>query len=334
MELDPNVATTIGFDRKNTKLYSLCEGGCSFAATFRIVARCADGGKKTYFMKTGHGSKAKVMFEGEHASLTALHHAVPSICPQSLGHGRFELSPDTFFLVTEFLHFAPRSASKTISKSTMSLAAKLAKLHSVPAPTPQGFDKPVFGFPVTTCCGDTPQLNVFKESWADFFAENRLMFILGRAEAINGLDAELRGLVETISYQVVPRLIGEKNLNLGKGIVPVIVHGDLWSGNTGVAVLEDCGDESEEVIFDSSACYAHSEYELGIMKMFGGFDANFIEEYHRLLPKTKPEEEYADRVQLYELYHHLNHYAIFGRGYRSGSVRIMRNLVQKYVSNG
>jgi hypothetical protein len=28
-------------------------------------------------------------------------------------------------------------------------------------------------------------------------------------------------------------------------------------------------------------------------------------------------------------YHHLNHYSIFGGGYRGGAVRIMKNLIKK-----
>lgn len=57
----------------------------------------------------------------------------------------------------------------------------------------------------------------------------------------------------------------------------------------------------EEVVFDPSACYAHSEYELGIMRMFGGFGRGFFAEYHDLCPKTEPRVEYEDRVRLYEL---------------------------------
>ena len=54
-------------------------------------------------------------------------------------------------------------------------------------------------------------------------------------------------------------------------------------------------------MFDPSACYAHSEYELGIMRMFGGFTGSFLKEYHQLCPKTEPVDEYEDRVNLYEL---------------------------------
>jgi protein-ribulosamine 3-kinase len=31
------------------------------------------------------------------------------------------------------------------------------------------------------------------------------------------------------------------------------------------------------------------------------------------------------------LYHHLNHWAMFGGGYRGGAVRIMEGLVGKYA---
>lgn len=263
---------------------------------------------------------------GEHASLKAIHNAVPSLCPQSHGHGRFSSQSSTSFLVTDFLNLTLRSAPKSTAPS---LATKLAQLHTTPAPVPDGHDKPMFGFPVTTCCGDTPQDNSFKDTWADFYANNRLRFILHRAEKSNSVDKELHTLVETTASKVVPRLLGDSHLNNGKGVMPVVVHGDLWSGNAGVGTIGSDSD-AQDFVYDSSACYAHNEFELGIMKMFGGFDVSFLKEYHALCPKTEPIDEYEDRVKLYELYHHLNHYAMFGGGYRSGAVGIMKSLVRKY----
>jgi protein-ribulosamine 3-kinase len=235
---------------------------------------------------------------GEHASLTALHNAVPSLCPKSFGWGKFSSKPSTSFLVTDFIALTGRTSSS--SSKGMSLAAKLAKLHTTPAPIPEGYDKPMFGFPVTTCCGDTPQENGFKESWADFYADNRLRFILRRAEASNGKDSELHHMVETVASKVVPRLLRGDHLNDGKGIAPVVVHGDLWSGNASRGIIGGVGDV-EDVVYDPSACYAHSEYELGIMKMFGGFGGSFLKDYHEICPKTQPVEEYDDRVALYGL---------------------------------
>lgn len=145
----------------------------------------------------------------------------------------------------------------------------------------------------------------------------------------NGKDEDLSAMVEKTCEEVIPALIGDNHLNSGRGVTPVVVHGDLWSGNASSGKLPGM-QESEDIVFDSSACYAHSEFELGIMKMFGGFGAKFLKEYHDLVPKTEPLDEYEDRVKLYELYHHLNHHALFGGGYRSGAVAIMKDLIGKY----
>ncbi|KAI4726426.1 fructosamine kinase [Aureobasidium sp. EXF-10728] len=330
MTIDSAIAKLLSLDPNATTLSS-AGAGSSFASTSKITTKLDNGTEKQFFMKTGKGKEASIMFEeeqGEHASLRAIHNAVPNLCPQSYGHGKLADSPSTHFLVTDFVDLSSRFSSKA-SPTAPSLAAKLAKLHSTPAPPPPGESTPKFGFPVTTCCGETPQDNSFKSSWADFYAENRLMFILKRSEKTNGADEDLRAMVETTCKKVVPRLIGDDHLNNGKGVTPVVVHGDLWSGNASLGKLPGM-EASEDVVYDSSACYAHSEYEVGIMKMFSGFGGSFMEEYHGLVPKTEPVDEYADRVALYELYHHLNHHAMFGGGYRSGAVSIMSKLIGKY----
>lgn len=100
----------------------------------------------------------------------------------------------------------------------------------------------------------------------------------------------------------MPRLLGDGHLKdgaTGGPIVPVVVHGDLWSGNHGRGSIG--AERVEEVVYDPSSCYAHSEYELGIMKMFGGFGKGFHDEYHKLKPRDEPIEEFKDRVDLYEL---------------------------------
>lgn len=180
------------------------------------------------------------------------------------------------------------------------LAQKLAKLHSTPAPVPDGYSQPVFGFPVSTFCGSTPQNNVYKSSWADFYADNRLRSIFKLIKANHGSDNELESSLERIVVEVVPKLLGDGHIGGSKSMRPVVVHGDLWSGNKargrvgGSSVVED-------VVFDPSSCYAHSEYEIGIMRMFGGFDGAFFTQYHKLLPKSEPQTEYEDRVDLYQL---------------------------------
>ena len=326
MQLDSAIARVLALETSKTSVKT--HGGSGFSTTAKIVSKLEDGSAKAYFLKMGRGRDAEVMFSGEHASLNALHRADQTLAPKSYAFGTLEDSPDQYFLVTDFLEME-RSSLSNDPKSTRSLAAKLALLHTTPAPVPEGYSKPMFGFPVTTCCGDTAQPNDFTKSWADFYANNRLRAILKKSERTNGSDGELRDMVEKTASKVVPRLLGDDHLNGGEGVTPVVIHGDLWSGNKGVAKIGG-GSVVEEVIFDPSSSYAHSEAELGIMQMFGGFGTSFLNEYHKTCPKTEPVAEYEDRVSLYELYHHLNHHAIFGGGYRSGAMSIMRKLWSKY----
>ena len=299
MKIDQAIARALSIDPNNTNVTS--HGNSSFASSAKITCKSKDGTERHYFQQTGPGRAAAVMFEGECASLNAIHQAVPSLCPAALAHGMLEDTPDSHFLVMDFLVLeSKRSAASIETGSGMTLAAKLAKLHTTPAHVPNGYDRPIFGFPVTTCCGSTPQPNDYKESWADFFAENRLRAILEQSEGANGKDEGLRSLVEKVIGIVVRRLLGVDHLNNGRGVTPVVVHGDLWSGNKGWGKIAD-SEDWEDVVFDPSACYAHSEYELGIMQMFGGFNSAFFREYHQLCPKSEPVAEYEDRVSLYEL---------------------------------
>lgn len=233
----------------------------SSASTAKISTTLPDGKEKLYFMKTGSGKDAEIMFTGEHASLNAIHNAVPTLCPASFGHGLLADTPGKSFLVTDFLDLSSRRTSS--GSGGMSLAAKMAKLHTTPAPVPEGYQKPMFGFPATTCCGDTPQPNGYMESWADFYKNNRLMFILKQSEKSNGNDKELRNLIEQVCGKVVPRLIGDKHLNDGQGVTPVVCHGDLWSGNAGRGSIGSEGGRVEDLVFDPSAYYGHGESDLG-----------------------------------------------------------------------
>lgn len=101
-------------------------------------------------------------------------------------------------------------------------------------------------------------------------------------------------------------------------IVPALLHGDLWGGN-----VAECAEGP--VIFDPASFYGHSEYELGIAGMFGGFNNSFYSAYHEKIPKAPG---FSKRNQLYQLFHYLNHWNHFGGGYRGSSVRIMKDLLK------
>jgi len=313
--------------------------------------------ERLYFVKTlNDGQAARDMFHGEFESLNAIADVVPGFCPRALAWGSLEEDGDSkgFFLATQYLDLGS-GRSRLSAGSSSSLAARLGKLHTTPAPPDLKTGQRRFGFPVPTFCGDTRQPNRFHASWADFYANERLMMILHECERRNGKEPSLRQLVERVVRLVVPTLLANGHLGYGKNghgtdIIPVVVHGDLWSGNAGRGRIVGHGghrsneqkqadqsneDEDEygiaDVVYDPSACYAHSEYELGIMRMFGGFGTAFFDAYHRIVPKTEPVDEYNDRGILYELYHYLNHHAIFGGGgYRSEAVSIMQMLLEKY----
>ncbi|KAJ0302284.1 hypothetical protein COL5a_010918 [Colletotrichum fioriniae] len=251
--VDPAILEALQLDPEQTEIAS--HGGSGFASSFKLTS-VIDGQPTNFFVKTGSGKDAEVMFR-------------------------------------DFLDLG----SSAPGGSGLSLAAKLAKMHTTLAPVPEGFDRPMYGFPVSTCCGSTPQDNAWKETWAEFYAENRLRGVLRAGIRRNGDDGELSQAVETVASRIVPRLIGDDRV---KGTQPVVIHGDLWSGNHGRGQIAGKGG-AEEVVFDSSAVYGHAEYELGIMKMFGGFGSGFWTEYNKLVPKAEPVEEWDDRVALYEL---------------------------------
>lgn len=156
------------------------------------------------------------------------------------------------------------------------------------------------------------QDNTWTKTWPDFWADRRIGDLVRRSG-----DAELAKLEDQLRKKVYPLLFNDQAM---KNVRPAIIHGDLWSGNSGT-------DEStgQPIIFDPSSSYCHNEAELGIMKMFGGYGSEFFEAYHNVIPKAEP--HYEQRMDMYEAYHHLNHFVIFGGGYRAGTVRIFKKLI-------
>ncbi|CAM9709006.1 unnamed protein product [Choristocarpus tenellus] len=73
-------------------------------------------------------------------------------------------------------------------------------------------------------------------------------------------------------------------------------------GNTGATLGGPC-------MFDPASFFGHSEFELAIMEMFGGFTGEFWEAYHAKVPKASG---FSDRQKLYKLYHYLNQLNLFG----------------------
>ncbi len=162
-----------------------------------------------------------------------------------------------------------------------------------------------FGFHTQTCCGFLPQSNGWQDNWVDYYTA-KLQEQVDRLQ-----DKELSELWPQFKAK-----IGDYFNDIPE-IKPSLVHGDLWSGNAA-----QCN--SEPVVFDAACFYGHDEYDLGIAKMFGGFDKDFYSAYHTIIPK---QPGFDQRNKLYQLFHQLNHWNHFGSGYRSSSLRIIKDLM-------
>eukprot|EP00887_Chlorella_sp_A99_P005059 scaffold112.g5059.t1 len=164
--------------------------------------------------------------------------------------------------------------------------------------TPQHEHAGQFGFVCDNTIGGTPQPNPWEDDWVAFFREHRLrhqLRLAGNARLNAAAEPLLRpGALETFFHGIEVR--------------PSVLHGDLWSGNIASA-------GGAPTIFDPATYYGHSEAEFG-MSWCAGFGAAFWAAYHELLPLAPGHEARAD---LYELYHKLNHYNLFGSGYLGDS---------------
>ena len=98
----------------------------------------------------------------------------------------------------------------------------------------------------------------------------------------------------------------------------VLLHGDLWSGNAAA------GESGEPIIYDPASYYGHREAEIGMMRLFGGFDAHCEAAYAEVWP-LQPESE--QRIALYRLYHEMNHLILFGQGYYESCLNTVKSLL-------
>nr|XP_057904285.1 ketosamine-3-kinase [Doryrhamphus excisus] len=271
------------------------------------------------FVKINHKSQAKLMFDGEMASLEAILKTQTIRVPKPVKV--FELDTGGCVFVMEHLDM------RGLNKYSQILGEQLADLHlhnkkqletvhkeqqtvGKGAGQSEGAYVEKFGFSTTTCCGYLPQENEWQDDWVTFFTRQRLQLQLNLLEETNG-DREARELWTQLQLKI-PQFFKEAEL------VPALLHGDLWGGN----VAESC---EGPVAFDPASFYGHSEFELAITGMFGGFNSSFYSAYHDKIPKAPG---LAKRNQLYQLFHYLNHWNHFGGSYRGSSISAMKGLLK------
>ncbi|NXC04324.1 KT3K kinase, partial [Orthonyx spaldingii] len=281
--------------------------------------RSYDTDRGRVFVKSNSKREARTMFLGELASLEAILKTQTVRVPKPIKV--VELPGDNTVLVMEHLEM------KSLNRHSALLGAQLADLHlhnqhlrekmkkegstvgkSQGQTEVQFVDQ--FGFHTVTCCGYLPQVNNWRSDWVTFFARQRIQPQMDLIERSSG-DREARELWAHLQLKIPSFFYGVE-------IFPSLLHGDLWGGN----VAED---DSGPIIFDPASFYGHSEYDLAIAGMFGGFSSSFYSAYHSKIPRATGFEK---RLKLYQLFHYMNHWNHFGSGYRGSSVNIMRNLVK------
>ena len=247
----------------------------------------------TDFRKQGPLS-ALAMFEAEAEGLAELKKAGAVRVPEVYEVGT---DADGAYIEMEHLEF-----ERGGERDAAALGEGLAALHRHTAD--------LHGWHRDNTIGPTPQHNPQTDDWVAFFREHRLQFQLDLA-ARNGYAGELRDRGNRLAKRL-------GDLFEGYNPAPSLLHGDLWAGNWGVA-------DGVPVIFDPAVYYGDRESDIAMTQLFGGFGDAFYREYERAWPLAAGS---AERLELYKLYHVLNHLNLFGSGYLDQALSILRRLTR------
>lgn len=237
--------------------------------------------REPIFVKAGPATAAD-MFAAEAAGLAALAHAEAVRVPRVLAGGIYR---DGAFLALEWIELGPATKS-----SEALLGEQLAWQHRK--------TQRQFGWDRDNTIGSTPQSNSWSTHWVGFLRERRLLYQLERA-ASNGAAAHTidRG---KLLCQLLDAFFSSYNP------APSLLHGDLWSGNWGA------DEDGLPVIFDPAVYYGDREADIAMTRLFGGFGHAFYTAYQSTWPLDPAS---GTRSTLYNLYHVLNHYNLFGGSY-------------------
>ena len=247
---------------------------------------------KVYFLKQLHGSSSST-FDAEERGLTELRKSGTVRVPKVVSIGA------DFML----LQWIEEGFSRTSSSMEM-LGSQFAEMHR--------YRGKKFGFSEDNFLGGSPQSNQpskeGSQNWAIFYAENRLEFQISLAVKNGYATGVMRRLMDNL-IKKVPEIIS------GTEEEPSLMHGDLWSGNY---LIDESG---IPWLIDPAVYYGHREADLAMTSLFGGFSNLFYSAYKSTYPIASG---YADREPLYQLYHLLNHLNLFGTGYYSQVISILR----------
>jgi fructosamine-3-kinase len=248
-------------------------------------------GETTYFVKLNSAHMLD-MFEAEAQGLQELQRAEALKVPQPVCWGD---NGESAWLVMENLSLGGRG-------NPVDLGEGLAAMHRI--------TQAQFGWFRDNTIGSTPQSNTASDDWIGFWREQRLQYQLTLAER--------HGAGSALLYR------GEQLLDLFPALFdsyqpePSLLHGDLWSGNYAYT------DTGRPAIFDPAVYFGDREADLAMTELFGSFGGDFYAAYHNAWPI---DPGYKTRKTLYNLYHVLNHFNLFGGGYASQAQGMMDRLL-------
>lgn len=247
--------------------------------------------QQKYFLKVNSNNNALHMFNAEKTGLETIGNTNTIATPKVFASGIFQ---NEAFLILEYI------ASKSPkSKDFENLGHQLAALHK--------YQSSDFGFFDDNFIGSLPQHNNKNTNWEKFYISQRL---LPQIElALSKKLLEQNDVPDTKTMHKVCK-------DLFKEVSPSLLHGDLWSGNYLIS------SDGKPYLIDPAVYYGHSEVDIAMSKLFGGFGTSFYEAYHVSFPKT---QEFDARIELYQLYYLLVHLNLFGKSYYNSVKQIFKS---------
>ncbi|WP_019504946.1 fructosamine kinase family protein [Pleurocapsa sp. PCC 7319] len=269
----------------------------AIADTRSVGGGCINQGYKisdnntAYFVKLNQASQLE-MFAAEALGLNQMYATQTITVPQPVCWGT---ANDSSYIVLQWLDLGRGN-----SQSWTEMGRQLAAMHR------EGMSNN-FGWERNNTIGSTPQINTETDNWADFFAEHRIGYQLKLAKRRGGSFPDTNKVVNAVRNKLADR---QPQASL--------VHGDLWSGNAAIS------SDGSPVILDPATYYGDRETDIAMTELFGGFPAAF---YHGYNEAWQLDSGYQHRKNIYNLYHILNHFNLFGGGYANQAKRMINNVV-------
>lgn len=236
-----------------------------------------------YFLKVNDKNRYPLMFEREANGLDKLREFCALKIPQVIKYGSCN---DQQYLLLEWLEKgAPK---KDIWEN---FGRGLATMHQQP--------QEQFGLNVDNYIGSLDQRNDPHSEWYSFYTECRIKPLVKKlSDAGNFSATDIRD-ADLFCNNLRTILPTEP---------PSFLHGDLWTGNYMIT------SSGYATIFDPAVYCGHREMDIGMTRLFGGFDKRFYEAYNGTYPLEKGWEKRLPITQLYPL---LVHAVLFGGHYIS-----------------